>query len=586
MIRTYFNTFKRILALLPPWFRRRFYVLQVLIVLTSIIDLAGLASFIPVIAAIADKTTLQEGAFLGDLRAWSGLEEDYFLLSLFLASFAFFIFRTLFILFSHWLQAKFVYALSEHIGRETFYQYLESNYEDFHVKESSTIIRELCINPSQFAKFLVMPLLQLSTEILILLMVVGGVAVYNFKVFILLALTIFPIAILFSRAMKKRVREYGLQRNELTPQLYAVGQRGILGYVDTKLRGKEEQLVSDYDGILQRLNRINIITEVLNLFPPKLFELATMAGLVVIFCFGVFVANDTSVVLVLIIVYAAAGYRVIPSLSRVIPLLLNLEQYGYLFGIYEPVLSSGEVVHEKGHMQLLPFNDRITIRDVGFRYKLADGGLFQDLNLSIHKGEVVGLIGRSGSGKTSLANMIAGFLLPSSGEIRIDDQKLSPETIRAWRANISYVQQSPYLEKGTLARNIAFLEDKVDDQRFRDSIRLASLADFVGGDDPYKVKISEYGKNLSGGQKQRVVIARALYHNSQLIILDEATAALDNETEAEVNETVRALKQSGITIIVIAHRHTTLKYCDRIIELQHGKITREVSYNELMKEAV
>ena len=143
------------------------------------------------------------------------------------------------------------------------------------------------------------------------------------------------------------------------------------------------------------------------------------------------------------------------------------------------------------------------------------------------------------------------------------------------------MQQSPYIERGSLARNVAFLEDQIDDERLNKAIVGASLTDLIGSTSPHNFSIEESGKNLSGGQKQRIIIARALYNEAQVIILDEATAALDNQTEAEVNQTVNSLRGTGVTIIIIAHRYSTLKYTDRIIELEKGKVLREVTYDQI-----
>ena len=145
---------------------------------------------------------------------------------------------------------------------------------------------------------------------------------------------------------------------------------------------------------------------------------------------------------------------------------------------------------------------------------------------------------------------------------------------------ISYVQQGPYLEKGSLSMNVAFLENEVNTERLQNALKAASLSNFVDLRDPDSILIEEMGKNLSGGQKQRIAIARALYHKSEIIILDEATSALDNETEQEINETIRQLKNTGVTILIIAHRVSTLKHCDQIYEIENRK-TKNVLYKTL-----
>src|SRR5690606_27190514 len=154
------------------------------------------------------------------------------------------------------------------------------------------------------------------------------------------------------------------------------------------------------------------------------------------------------------------------------------------------------------------------------------------------------------------------------------------KNIRAWMRNISYVQQAPYIETGTLASNIAFLSNDVNNEKIKKCIEMASLSDFVSGRNPFEIEIKENGKNLSGGQKQRICVARALYSNSQLLIFDEATSALDNETEKEVTDAIKQLKGNGVTVIIIAHRYSTLQYCNRIINMENGQF-KETNYTIL-----
>lgn len=576
-IRTYIQVFK----LLDQEQRSRFLWILLLVLVTSCADLLGLAAFIPVVAAVADESMLEPGSALFKIKNVSGIQDDQtFLLFIFGSAFGFFVLRSAFILISQWFQSRFVFNLTEHIGKRTYSFYLNESYQSFKKRDSSKIVRELTVSPQQFARFLVMPLLMLTTEFLVIVMIIVGMAIYNTTVFFMVGITILPISYLFNRLLKRKVRAYGEIQNKLTPSLIESSMRGIGGYVDVLLRGKQSMLVDHYSGILHRQNQIATRTAVINIAPSKIFELATIAGMLMIIIYSVINASQQAL-LPLITVYAMAGYRMIPSLSRISPALLTLEQYQYLFEIYSKPLQHSEVNSEIGKEALL-FNTKIELQKVSFEFADATTRTLHEIDLSIRQGEVLGLIGKSGSGKTTLANVITGFLLPTQGEILVDGVQISTRNLSSWMSQISYVQQTPYLERGSLSKNIAFLEKEVDQKRLHDAILGASLNALVGDHDPNNVMIEEGGKNLSGGQKQRVIIARALYHNSSLIVLDEATAALDVETEEEINETVNSLKQSGVTIIVIAHRYTTLKYSDRILMLDEGQVIKETTFAEVV----
>lgn len=544
------------------------------IIATSVIDLAGLAAFIPVLSAVADPSLLEGEGILAQLKSASQIQTNsYFLLSLFGIALGFFILRAGFIFWSHWMQNKFVFGLNEYLGTKTYQYYMNSSFEDFQKRDSAEVVRELTVNPQHFAKFLVLPLLLLITETLIIGMIVIGIAFYNIEVFLLLILTVFPVAFLFNKLVKSRMNRYGIEQNELTPQLYSHSNRGMFGYVDVKLRNKENLLISDYIKILKRLNRINLITGVLNIMPAKLFEVATISGLLVLFVYASFWADNTALILPLIALYAAAGYRVIPSLSKIVPAFMQLEQYQYLFGIFKKPLEQQKTETESPQIKIpeVEFKQQIELKNVSFRFKAESQFLFNDFNLHIKKGEIMGFVGKSGSGKTTLVKIIAGFLEPTNGKVLIDGQPLNLKNKKGWMQQISYVQQSPYIETGSIAQNIAFLEREIDQTRLKKAIQGASLIDFLNGRDPNQVFLEENGKNLSGGQKQRIIIARALYHQAKLIILDEATSALDNETEKEITQTINGLRGSEVTILIIAHRLSTLEGVDKIVNIESLK---------------
>jgi len=569
MFKTLTHTYKAVFNLLPKELIRKFWAMQFLIVLTSIIDVFGFASFIPVLSAVANPELIDSSVFFLKLKMLLGIVDNkQFLLFLFVSAFLFFLFRSLFILFSQNLQSKFVFKLSEYIGVKTYSYYLNLDFEEFQKIDSAKIIRELTISPHHFARFLVMPLLLISAEAVMLATIILGIALYDIKVFFLLVLTVFPAAIIFQSIIKRRVKFYGEEQNRLTPEFYSNSNRGIFGFIDVKLRSKETVLVNDYFSVLKKLNKINVVTTLLNVIPSKLFEIITVAGLLVIYIYAAFLAENPAMVIPIIAIYAAAGYRILPSLSKIVPAFMQLDQYSYLLKVYKMPLS--DKVHirtEINREDKVILENKIELRNIVFKFKRDENLFFSGLNLMIKKGEIIGLIGKSGTGKTTLVKMITGFYIPTGGELLVDNVKITEQNIKSWMSQISYVQQSPYIEKGNLSSNIVFLESEVNNERLNEVIAMSSLSEFVGNRNPADIFIDEDGKNLSGGQKQRICIARALYNNSKLLVFDEATSALDNDTEREVNLTIEKLKGTGVTIIIIAHRYSTLVHSDRVLEL-------------------
>lgn len=570
------------MLLFPTSIKSRFWKVQVLIVFTSIIDVFGLAAFMPVIAAIANPKLLSTNSFFMALKNMVGITADnYFLLFLFSLALLFFMFRSLFIVYSQYIQNKFVFYVSEYIGQKTYSYYMNMDYQQFQKLDSNFVVRELAVNPEQFVRFVMMPLLLVISELFMMILIVGGIAFYNFNVFVLICTTIFPVAMLFQRVVKKRVSSYGIEKNEQQLKLFNNSNRGVYGYVDAKLLHKERRMIEDFKKVAAIVNGINVKNSTVSIIPAKLFELVTFIGLFIIFLYAFFYSNQPASVIPLIAVYAGAGYRVVPSLSKLVPAFMTIEQYSYLFKTYtEPLKSKDEYPDNDDINRQIVFEKSISLKDIALKFD-DEKEVLHDFNFTINKGETIGIIGKSGSGKTTLVKLICGLLKPTSGKIEIDNCVINNQNIRAWMRNISYVQQAPYIEKGTLISNIAFLSDQVDEEKILKCIQAASLADFVNGRNPSEIEILENGKNLSGGQKQRICIARALYNDSQLLIFDEATSALDNETEKEVTEAIKQLKGSGVTVIIIAHRYSTLAYTDRIVELSENHGYKEVTYHSI-----
>jgi len=235
----------------------------------------------------------------------------------------------------------------------------------------------------------------------------------------------------------------------------------------------------------------------------------------------------------------------------------------------------------------LQFKSEIKLDQVSFSFPGKDIPVLKEVSLEIKKGEKVGFIGSSGAGKTTLMNLLLRFYTENNGGIYVDGVKLSAKNLKAWRRMIGYVKQDAFLMNASIKDNITLFDKAVDEQRLTDALEKASLQEFVAAlPNGIETPIGDRGSKLSGGQRQRIGIARALYKKTEILIFDEATSALDNTTEKEVNEAIKNLSDTNITILIIAHRYTSLKECNRIFELKDGEIISQRSYSELIKEAI
>jgi ATP-binding cassette subfamily B protein len=230
------------------------------------------------------------------------------------------------------------------------------------------------------------------------------------------------------------------------------------------------------------------------------------------------------------------------------------------------------------------FNKSIELKNLCFQYSKASPWVLKNINLKIPKNSVIGIVGTTGCGKSTLLDVIMGLLSPTSGELRVDNQLIDSKNKRAWQAHISNVPQHIYLSDGTIEENIAFgvPNEQIDHLRVKEAAQQAQIAELIEGwRNGYQTLVGERGTKLSGGQRQRVGVARAFYKETDVLILDEATSALDDETELAVMDTIKGIDED-ITVIIIAHRLTTLKYCDKIVKFEKNYATQILTYDEVM----
>ena len=241
---------------------------------------------------------------------------------------------------------------------------------------------------------------------------------------------------------------------------------------------------------------------------------------------------------------------------------------------------------KKKKISTLEFNKNIILNNVNFNYPNSSRTTLKNINLTISKNSSVGFVGATGSGKTTTVDIILGLLKAQEGTLEVDEQIITENNIRSWQKNIGYVPQHIFLSDDTVSSNIAFgiKSENISKESVEKASKIASLHNFVMEELPsqYETKIGERGVRLSGGQRQRIGIARALYHNPQILILDEATSSLDNQTEKAVIDAVNKLKHVR-TIIMIAHRLTTVRNCDNIFILEKGELKHQGSFDELIK---
>lgn len=356
----------------------------------------------------------------------------------------------------------------------------------------------------------------------------------------------------------------------------------IEGIVDLKMHNKEVSYINQYLSNSKKLISAHKKSYFLSLLPAKIMEIVSILGLFLLsLSAALFDLQEDFIVF--IGVFAVASYRMIPSTTRILWALNSIKRSHASVKETSHLENFEDVLLEKStSIKPIEFQDSIEMKNISFAYETKK--IIQDISLTIKKGEKIGIIGESGSGKTTLMNIILRLITENQGHIYIDKVPLTDDQIKSWHQSIGYVKQNVYIFDTTIKGNVALGEkdEDIDDIKVWDALKKASLDTYVQAH-PHglNAKVGEQGLNLSGGQCQRIGIARAFYKNPGILFLDEATSSLDNETEEEITKEIEKLMCLNATIIIIAHRYTTLRFCNRIIELKDGKISGTYSYSEI-----
>jgi ABC-type multidrug transport system fused ATPase/permease subunit len=425
------------------------------------------------------------------------------------------------------------------------------------------------------------PLLQIASECLVsgglflLLLIVEPIGS-------LLTVVLFgSFSIIFRRVTHQRIANWGGALNSHQRMIIQHLQQGFGGVKDVKILGREDYFVAGYKRDLSGNAYVQRKYAVAQTLPRFSMELLT------IFCLGLLVSlmvlSDKALgdILPVLSLFGAAAFRLLPTLSQVLNSFMSIK-------LNRPIVSNLYVElglpKSKATTQKMKtkFADSIKIEELCFSYANTDRDALNDVSIHIRRGEAVGLIGSSGSGKSTLVDVLLGLLDPTEGRVVVDGLDIR-ENLRWWQDQIGYVPQSIFLIDDTLRRNVAFglPKDQINDNAVNSAICSAQLEEFVASlPEGMETVVGERGVRLSGGQRQRIGIARALYHNPHVLVLDEATSSLDTETEHGVMQAVQAL-QGDKTVIIVAHRLSTVEYCDRLYRLENAQIVDEGTFSEV-----
>lgn len=461
-------------------------------------------------------------------------------------------------------QSSFLLHLYQKLSRQMFCNYYHRGLLFLKGKSSVQLGHEVNFVCYTFSLCILSPLFHIVGEALLLLMMATALLVWEPLAGTLLCLGCLPVVISYVFMVKGKLRKYGTEELEARRKQSRTVVEAFRGYAELEIAEAFEPSLESFDEGLRTITRSRLRMETVQQLPACLSEVSIVLGLALLLLIG------EGNVGIMGGVFAVAAYRMIPAVRGILNGWSTLQNASYSVDVVLDGVN-GAVEGEDGEDagQDFTFNEKIELKDLTFAFP--DGEVILDrFNLCIQRGERIGIKGPSGSGKSTLFNLMLGFFPPTEGSIEIDGRMLTPGERRQWHRIVGYVPQEIFIIQGSLAENIALgrpvVKEKID--KVLEQVQLLEWASALpeGTDTP----LGEYGSRLSGGQKQRIGIARALYKDAEVLFFDEATSALDNHTEQEINQALQdfSTRHKELTMIIIAHRESSLTFCDRIVEVK------------------
>lgn len=513
-------------------------------VFISAIDILSLAFLVFIIHFYTQPAGTNTISFLPD---WL-MDHDSVLLILFF--FLFFSIKNLIGFLIYKAQSKFLSKLSSRISQTMLKKYLEGSYADYVTIDSAVQIRKINHHSIDFSHHVLGGIQQIITQAVLIFLSVVAIVIFNAKIFLLLLVLIIPPVLILFYLIKKRLRHVKQTIRKSSERSLQYLQEALSSYVESNVYNKNDFFLRRYTSSQVEFNKHHAELTIVQGIPVRLIEVFAMLGLFLLIAINKWTGSADNSTIVTIGAFMAAAYRIIPGVVKILNTSSQVNTFSHSM---DDLLQAAEIT-DKQNSAATKHIEAIEFKKLSFQYN--EKILFNDIDLVIRPGDFLGLAGRSGIGKTTILNLLLGFLEPRSGHILINDER---DLQKYWH-RIAYVKQQNFLIHDSIQKNITLEDELSDPQKLQQVIEIAGLTEL-------NTTIAESGKNISGGQRQRIAIARALYKNADLIILDEPFNELDERSEQVLLHHFKQLAKSGKIIILITHDKNSLQFCSKILSL-------------------
>lgn len=589
------KTTKKLLLLFNSKEKKKFLILFLMMMVAALFETVGIGLIVPFVGIVTNPAIIKEQAALSYLyNMFSFQSTTAFIIFSVLLLLSIFLLKNLYLLLFNYAQFRVILNQQVKLSRDLFKEYLIKPYT-FHLQRNSAdLLRNVNGEVSKVFQGIIMSGFQLLTEILVIFCILVLLLVTAPLATLTATVLLGSSVILFFTLLRKKISSLGKEQQEVSGTMIKWVNQGLGASKEVKVSGKESFFINSYTGQSQIRANNSRYMKMLELIPRLFIETLLVSIVLITMLIIVFQGTSTTELVSTMALFAMAAFRLMPSITRVVSLITTIRySQPALTVVYDDLFKNKEenayldrspVVINKGEKI---FKHSIELNNVFFRYPEQKDYAIEDVSLSIPIGKSVAFVGESGAGKTTIVDIILGLFKPESGSVLVDHRQINEQKKR-WQQKIGYIPQFIFLSDDSIRGNIAFgiEESQIDDAEVWRALDQAQLKEFVKGlPNQLDTAVGESGVRLSGGQRQRIGIARALYHNPEILFMDEATSALDNETEKEIMKAIDGLKGEK-TLIIIAHRLSTIKNCDIVFRINKGRLVEvEQKVERRLKEA-
>ena len=583
------QTIKKLLFLLNSNEHKRVGLLLAMILLMAILDVIGVASILPFMAVLTNPSLIETNLILNNMFQISskfGVENDQqFLFALGVLVFLILIFSLTFKALTTYVQLRFTHMIEYSMSKRFIEGYLHQPYSWFLNRHSADLGKNILSEVGGIVGGGIKPLIDLISKSVVTIALIILLILADPKLALIISISLSAVYGLIFFSIRSYLNIIGKKRLKNNELRFTSVSEAFGALKEIKVGGLEKVYIKHFSISAKTYAQTQTSSTLLSQLPRFFLEAIAFGGIMLIILYMMRIAGNFNNVLPIISLYVFAGYRLLPAIQQIYKSFTGLTFVGPAIDKLYDEKKNLKIINKSHDQKILHFNNSITLNNIHYNYPNASRTALKGINLNIPAKTTVGLVGPTGSGKTTMVDVILGLLEAQKGTLEIDGKIITQQNTRSWQKSIGYVPQHIYLSDDTIAGNIAFGVEPQDFNQvaIEKACKIANLHKFVMDELPnkYLTTVGERGVRLSGGQRQRIGIARALYHNPKVLILDEATSALDDQTEKAVMDAIDNLSKD-ITIILIAHRLNTVKNCDIIFKLENGRLIGQGTFDEII----